>query len=369
MTGRKIGGGSIFHSYLAKWIAVEHLERFSNSTITEISQAYAGIYSSRPTSWLALMARNGNVKRDEAIAMETDPGLVRIPGMRRSKFLLPHTLASKVFGATRLPLASHEWRLTEAGLTLDDYQRILPDLIEFTRCSPVQQKDIGYALGLVGSQIRACTTVATYQGVIIRTPPANPWSSRWLYVAAPDSLLSFEDKPSNREQLLREIACRYIEHYGPVTVGDLAWWLGVSKGNARLYIEGAGAYEIGAEMWISASKRDRFQQYISCADQHSGAEVRFLPAWDPLVMGYAPGSMQRDCLGLNQIGGYDSAGNGRPVVMIGARAVATWRTIAKGGNRSIWIDLSQVSDHEQKILKEAASVWTNRIGTLQYQEN
>jgi len=349
---------------LAQWIVSEHLERFKDATVAEVAEAYVGVYSTRPTSWLAVLARNRSLDQTTVISMETASDLVRIPGMRRSKFLLPQSLATMVFGATRLPLVDHEWRLRNVGLKLADFRRILPDILELTKDTPVRLQDIKDVFKLTGPQASACTTVATYDGTLIRTAPSNPWSNRWLYAAAPDRLLPSDDISLDRERLQRDIASRYIEHYGPVSVDDLAWWLAVSKKTARSLLEVSEVYEIVPGMWVSASRKDRFERHISRTDQHPATSVWFLPAWDPLLMGYAPGSRQRDCLGLDLIGGYDASGNGRPVALIGGRAVTTWRIVQSGAKRCLRLDLAHVSSEEETVLQEAALAWANQIGVL-----
>lgn len=362
MVSNKTYWDEIPNEVLAEWIMSEHIERFADSTPAEIAEAYIGVYSNRPTSWLAVLARNQNMELTEVISMENDSDLVRIPGMRRSKFLLPRSLATTVFGATRLSLVDHEWRLRDVQLTLADYRRILPNLTELASGSPVRLQDIGKILGLSSPQARACTTVATYDGAMIRVPSSNHWSNRWLYVTAPSGMLQSDDSPIDREQLQLELANRYIQNYGPVSVDDLAWWLAISKKMARSFLERIGAYEIGLGIWMSANRKDKFEQFMMRPGQPSATGVRFLPAWDPLLMGYAPGSRQRDCLGLNQIGGYDTAGNGRPVVLIGSRAATTWRTMGSGSKRTISLDLSPVVGEKRKGLQEAALNWANRIG-------
>ena len=72
--------------------------------------------------------------------------------------------------------------------------------------------------------------------------------------------------------------------------------------------------------------------------------------------------VQRDCLGLYQIDGYDAAGNGRPVVLVGARAVTTWRISSIGAKRSMSVDLSRVADEDRKIVQDASLAWANKIG-------
>ncbi|WP_237388095.1 DNA glycosylase AlkZ-like family protein [Xenorhabdus sp. Sc-CR9] len=364
MKHSKINWDKQLNNFLAEWVISEHFERFERATVKEVAEAYIGVYSNRPTSWLAFLARNNNVERTKVISMEADPELVRIPGMRRSKFLLPQSLAATVFGATRLPLVNHEWRLRDVGLTLADYRKILSELTEFTISAPVRLKDIGNAFGLTGPQARAYVSVATYDGVLIRIPPPNIWSNRWLYAAPPNGLLQSNDTLLTSEWLLQDIAARYIKHYGPVTIDDLAWWLSISKERSRLLMESSMACEIGNGVWISITRQELFEQCISKTAQNLNTDVRFLPAWDPLVMGYAPGSRQRICLGLDKIRGYDAAGNGLPVVLMGARAVATWGMKVNGSKRSIQIDLSNVAGKEQEAIQGAAFIWANRIGAF-----
>jgi hypothetical protein len=356
-------------THLREWIVSEHFERLAQATVAEIAQAYVGVYSARPTSWLAVMARNHNLDRKSVLTMESDSDLLRIPGMRRSKFLLPGELAGKVFAATRLPLANHEWRLRDAGLGLDDYRRLLPALIAFSTGVAVRLQDIGSALDLPAPQARALTSVAAYDGALIRVPAANQWSSRWLYSAAPDGLLPGDGVPLDRDSLLRDIAARYVEHYGPVTVDDLAWWLAVSKETARALLQTCAACQVADQMWHSQAGLTRLEQFFQRDPASSCTQIRFLPAWDPLVMGYAPGSRQRDCLELERVGGYDKAGNGKPVVLIGGRAVATWNTAAKGSKRLIAVDASTLASQEREAVLQAASVLAEQIGAIHEIEN
>ncbi|ABE53919.1 hypothetical protein Sden_0629 [Shewanella denitrificans OS217] len=362
MSSSKAQRVGLTNESLAQWIVSEHFERFSEATVVDMAEAYVGLYSNRPTSWLAFLARNQSSELTTAIAMETAPSVVRVPGMRRSKFLLPQSLAATVFAATRLALIKHEWRLQEVGLTLADYQKMLPELIEITSKGPVQLKDIGAALGLIGSQASILTTVATYDGALIRVPSSNLWSNRWLYVAAADEFLSALELNMDLEKCQQAIADRYIEHYGPVSIDDLAWWLAVSKKTARALIAGSGAKEFLPGMWISPTRQERLELHISHPSKAPSTEVRFLPAWDPLLMGYSPGSQQRQCLGLDLIGGFDSAGNGRPVVMLGGQAVATWKSSLSGSKRSISLEHTHCSENQRKVIEAATSVWAEKIG-------
>ncbi len=122
-------------------------------------------------------------------------------------------------------------------------------------------------------------------------------------------------------------------------------------------------------MWHSQTGLARLEQLLEHAKAPTTAQIRFLPAWDPLVMGYAPGSRQRGCLELERVGGYDAAGNGRPVVLIGGRAVPTWNTAAKGSKRSIAVNASILADKEREVVLKAASILAEQIGAIHEIEN
>src|SRR6218665_2528661 len=90
----------------------------SNAHRTHIAEglcrsAFSPAY--RPTRWLAVMARHRSLDRHTVLAMENATDLLRMPGMRRSKFLLPHTLAGTVLGATAFP-----WPITHGACVMSD---------------------------------------------------------------------------------------------------------------------------------------------------------------------------------------------------------------------------------------------------------
>jgi len=349
---------------LAAFLASSHLDRFSGGSVSMLARQYAGVYATRPTSWLAAMARNTELSRDDAIAAETDTDLLRVPGMRRSKFLLPKDLAYTVFAATRKPLSTHEWRLTDAGLTVADYEKHRPALVAMTTKTPLRLRDIGKTLALPPPIVRTLITVACYDGHIVRAAPPNIWSNRWWYQAAPTLLTA----PGNSESALRSLAQGYVRQYGPVSVADLAWWAGVSKTVARGLILASDAIEIATDFWLSPEDRENFEKKISGPATIWRDNIRFLPAWDPLSMGYAPGGIQRRALGLDESGGYDTAGNGLPVVLFKGRAITTWRTSLHSKQRTLDFDPAPLDATTNRAIRAAASVWADRIG-VKYTNN
>ncbi len=345
---------------LAQWLNYMHFIRFEKSDIMEISEKYLGVYSNHPTSWLSVLARNRNKKFEEAIMDEKNEEMVRIPAMRRSKFILPESLALLIFNATRLSISEHEWRLKEVDLTLDAYNKSVLKLKEITKDKALKLNEIKDIIGLTSKQISAIVKVAAYMGTVIRVPSDNAWSNRWLYKSSPSK---FEQVNKDKKELEVEIAQIYVENYGPVTVKDLSWWLGISKKRAFILMEKINAVKVDEENWMTKEKKDEFLKYDLKVEEDKA--IRFLPDWDPLLMGYAPDSKARRCIGLYDINAYDSRGNGCPVVFISGKAIALWK-VAKVKNKRV-MNIKIINNKYDKYrdqIEKAAKEYAERIGVI-----
>jgi len=359
----KINYDKIADEKLAKWIVKQHFSNFSSAGIKELVEFYIGVYSSRPTSWMVIMARNMEVTQENAITMEESPKLVRVPGMRRSKFLLSKSIASIVFNATRLSISEHEWRLRDVKLTIEDYYQILPLLKELAQKGNLYPKVLQEKTGWNSEQVRACITVASYEGILIRIPSTSIWSCRWSYKSIPNDFFgSYEKALADRDKFIMFLIRNYIENYGPVRSEDIVWWLGINKGQVTSLLKKIDIVELSSGMWIGKKKKIEFEQFIRTDWKEKDDIVRFLPAWDPFVMGYAPDSMQRACMGLHSVGAYDAFGNGKPIVLVGSKAVGTWEILRNGSKRELKLKLSNISESKHEILKCAALDWSKRIG-------
>ncbi|SFU55675.1 Winged helix DNA-binding domain-containing protein [Clostridium sp. DSM 8431] len=345
---------------LAKWIIYRHFVRFKDSDIKEISTSYLGVYSNHPTSWMAVLARNLNKSFHDAVNEEKDEDLVRVPAMRKSKFILSESIGEIIFKESRKGIEDHRWRLKDVGLTIEDYEKKLPKLRKITKNNPLKLNDIRESLELSSKEASAIVKVATYMGAVLRIPSDNPWSNRWMYKSAPDY---FEEIDEDKDKLREEIAKRYVENYGPVTIEDLAWWMGTSIKKAASLMEKINVMRIDNDSFMSKESYEEFLDFSLSKEEEE--IIRFLPDWDPLLMGYAPNSKVRKCLGLYDIKAYDSKGNGCSVIFIGCRAVALWKVLKKGKNRVITLEINK-KEYEKynKLLKEKAKEFAGRIDVV-----
>jgi hypothetical protein len=140
----------------------------------------------------------------------------------------------------------------------------------------------------------------------------------------------------DRSGALRVLAPRYFTSHGPASVGDLAWWAGITTTEAAAATaEAAGgliplAGESG-ELWVG-----RGSAAVDTVALHvvPGEAVRLLPAFDELLLGYADRSAS---LAPEHAERVSPGGNGlfRPVLARAGRVLGTWRAVRRRGGFTV----------------------------------
>jgi DNA-binding MarR family transcriptional regulator len=345
---------------LNAWLYRKHFEQLTEVDTLTIISHYLGIYSSQPTSWEAILARNPQISKLQVIDAENSGDLIRVPGMRRSKFLMPLDLGEMIFSATRLDISKHEWRLREVGLSVDDYQAQIPSILELTKNTSQSQRQIAKQLNIKSELVRAMIQVALYQGFLLRVPSDNEWSNLWQYQATPKAIIAkFDTNQTTNDSFYKTIANQYVENYGPISTKDLAWWLDISQKQAKQFLTNSDECEISEDYWLSKHELNDFLNFKQVLEDET---IRFLPAWDPLLMGYAPQSQARMCFGLEGPIAYDQHGNGKPVIMIGNRCVANWYIKKDKKERQLFLEIDALKSNEREKVRGEARNWAVRIG-------
>jgi winged helix DNA-binding protein len=126
---------------------------------------------------------------------------------------------------------------------------------------------------------------------------------------------------------LGELARRYFVSRGPATVADLAWWGGLSLGQAKRGLEvvkgGLGCEVVGGkEYWFDAG-----------GVVGVGGAVLLLPAWDEYTVAYKDRS---DFLHADHVG--RSSYGLKPVVVVNGKVVGVWRRVL--GREGVTVEMS-----------------------------
>ncbi|PRY51196.1 winged helix DNA-binding protein [Geodermatophilus tzadiensis] len=136
------------------------------------------------------------------------------------------------------------------------------------------------------------------------------------------------------EEALAELALRFFTGHGPATVADLVRWAGTTVRDARaglaLVRDRLGTVDVeGTEAFLDPEVPERL---AACRAEAEG--LHLLPGFDEVVLGYADRSCTVPPEFADRI---VPGGNGvfRSTVVVGGRAVGTWRWTGTGARRRV----------------------------------
>lgn len=271
-------------------------------------------------------------------ALYVDRTLVRMLGMRRTVFVVPHELAPVVQSACTRDIADRERRRVVSALADDGIDQADAWLAEVEDATVAALESRGEALAteLTGDVPRLGHTMTvvsgrqTYQirlstrvlfllaaaGRIVRGRPRGTWlSSQYRWAPMRGWLgVELDDVPVERASAI--LAERWLRAFGPATAGDLQWWTGWTTRRTRAALGGLATVDVdldGTPGLVLADDTDPVDEPEPWA--------ALLPALDPTAMGWRA----RDWyLGSHREALFDRTGNIGPTVWWNGRIVGGW---------------------------------------------
>ena len=130
-----------------------------------------------------------------------------------------------------------------------------------------------------------------------------------------------------RDEALAELTLRFMRGHGPATVRDLAWWAGITLGDAR-----AGVAMIASDLEeVRIGESSHFVARDAATAPRANRSVHLLPGFDEYLLGYTDRSIALDAKHASVI---VPGNNGMflSTIVAGGRVVGTWKvtTTAKG---------------------------------------
>lgn len=137
-----------------------------------------------------------------------------------------------------------------------------------------------------------------------------------------------------REEALGELAERYFRGHGPATLKDFLRWTGLTAADARAGIAVARPRLATIDVDGEEHLLDPATPDLLAAHRAAAEELLLLPGFDELILGYADRTATVAAEHAERI---VPGGNGvfRPTVIVGGRAVGTWRHHGTGDRRRI----------------------------------
>jgi hypothetical protein len=308
---------------LAGAVARHSLEQ-TGTSIENIASDLVGLHNTaQPTPYLSVRARREGFGRPELDELMFGTWrLARLRGMRLTMFVFPHDLLEIAAAAARHisePLAAR-W-LADSGLTQADFERLADAVDETLGDGPLTSRALRRTLGvpqsvdLPGVVSRMCDV-----GRLVGGAPPRSWRSgvrqyhRWN-----DVLPGVDLHRWKAGDAIRELIRRYVESYGPVTVDDISWWTGFTKGRCRAALESLAVEKVAVADWPGPLFRTAGDPVAA----DLGNAVRAVPLLDPYVQGYRDRVRFLDADRHGYV--YDGGGNSAATVIHRGRIIGVWQ--------------------------------------------
>jgi hypothetical protein len=166
-----------------------------------------------------------------------------------------------------------------------------------------------------------------------------------------------EAKSLDREQAMAELARRYFASHGPATLGDFAWWSGLSAADAQAGLETAGMdFEQetidGQTYWFSSKV---------VSEPGISARAHLLPAYDEYTVAYKD---RRAIIDPQHAARVDPRmGILGPGILIDGQVVGSWRRAFR--NKTVFVTpdlLPSLKAGEWEALKDATARYGRFLG-------
>jgi hypothetical protein len=123
----------------------------------------------------------------------------------------------------------------------------------------------------------------------------------------------------DEDAAIGELVYRYISSYGPVTVDDISWWMGITKRRCRATLASLDVQEVEVDGWPGPLYRVPAPDI----DDDLGSNVIGLPPLDPYVQGYRDRVRFLDSARHDFV--YDGGGNATATLVHRGRVIGVWQ--------------------------------------------
>ena len=166
-------------------------------------------------------------------------------------------------------------------------------------------------------------------GDLVRVPSSGTWGTK-----APDAVTAAPERKMQPDRALRDVVLAHLRAFGPAGADDVAQWIGWNVGPVKAALEEADGLEE-----LEDAKRTVYD--LAAAPRPDGdteAPVRFLAAFDSVILAYAPKRRTR----IVPEGRFDAIYNRanlqiRPTFLVDGFVAGTWSSQVKGRKATVTI--------------------------------
>lgn len=273
-------------------IGTEHTNFF------ELTRKQLGLHSTDYwTPYLSAWARIGDYDAEKIFnSLNTGKQLVRVSVFRGTTYVVHVDNLDMILGATG-PLSEENTRKHPDLKKMKDkeIEDSIESLISILGENPISTNEIKQLVPDVGKILRPIMRIAMARGLMVRASASHARSNRTNYASLQKWISKPKFKPLPQEKALPHLVKSYIDTFGPVTLDDITWWLGLKKTYVKSLIVEIAKGVIEEEL-------DGKKYYLTQHDLESAASIEpdeesfisFLPYEDHFPKGFTDRSLWID---------------------------------------------------------------------------
>ncbi|MFX0077316.1 MAG: winged helix DNA-binding domain-containing protein [Candidatus Hermodarchaeota archaeon] len=296
--------------------------------ILQIADDLCGLHATGTIEpYLTLYARTSNFKKEDLDKqLYVEKSLGRIRGMRKTLFIETKQMIPIVHTSIKSQTDKRDEQYLEMReISLDEYNVLSQKILKLVSNKEMSTTEIKKAL-ISKKDIVAVISVMLDQMLLIRGRPIKSWKDRRLLYAPFEAY--FPDVDVNKytqEEAFQLLVHKYIKSYGPVTIKDIAWWLGFNKTQAKKvleYLENQIEYikitNLESEYIII---KEDLAQINEIASQKKET-LNLLPRLDPYLMGYKDRERYVNLDNFEYV--FDRSGNATSTILLNGKVIGVW---------------------------------------------
>ncbi len=313
-----------------RWVLhKQHLVRAGQRAgVAAVASDLIGLHATDPlTPYLSLLAR---IPGFEAGLLDHElyetHGVVRIPAMRNTLFLVARPQVATVIAATRSAGVRTSWQYFAGRLSREQYQQAAPQILAALRGHEATVRELKRSLDL-DCDVSATVKLLCDEAVLVRAHPAGgPRAAQHAYALMSQWLPDLDLAAAGEEgEALARLVAAYVQAYGPVGEADIAWWTGSPRRGVRAAIAALGGAL--ATVTVEGSDSEMLMQRDDLAALRGAAAMEpaglvLLPELDPYTQGYAHRGRYLDAGHAPWV--LDRKGNVTSTVLLDGRVVGVW---------------------------------------------
>ena len=292
--------------------------------ILQVADDIAGLHGTGVREpYLALFARTNNFLKEQLDhALYIDKTLVKVRCMRGTLYILPRDMVPIAHAATREMFEKLSRRYAEfRGISASHYDELSTSIKGLLKGREMSVAQIKREMG-TDAHLSAVLNLMGDQGLMART--GSGWQSKTYRYALFSDFYGINLEQFDEKTALILLIRKYLSAFGPATVDDIAWWLGVGKTKVKAALKSIQDLAIlevdglDGEFLLLRSDLSKLMETSS----FDAPEINLLPNLDPYLMGYKRRERYLDLEYYNMV--FDRGGNVTSTILVNGRIAGVW---------------------------------------------